>query len=290
MLELVATGLSFPESPRWHGGRLLFADMGTRLVQALATDGKLEVLCEVPGQPAGLGFSRDGRLLVVSMLERRLLRLDDEGLTEVADLAPFATGPCNDMVVDERGRAWIGEFGFGYEDPARTASLIRVDPDGTATRAADRLWFPNGCAVAAGPTLLVAETLGQRVSAFGIDADGRLSDRRTWAAFAPEPATGLFEALDSGHITPDGMCLDAEGLVWVADIAGGAAVRVREGGEVVQRLVLDQGLTAYAVGLGGEDGRTLFVCAGPALRDRGLPDEHDLRGCVLAARVAVPAG
>jgi sugar lactone lactonase YvrE len=138
-----------------------------------------------------------------------------------------------------------------------------------------------------GGTLVVAETLGQRLTAFDVGEDGTLGTPRPWATFAPEPAAGFPEAIASGAVTPDGICLDAEGAIWVADMAGGAAVRVLEGGEVTDVVPAGEGLTAFAVALGGEDGRTLFLCAGPTIGDGDPRTEQ--RGVILATRVDVPA-
>jgi sugar lactone lactonase YvrE len=285
-LEQVAGGLMFPAGPLWRDGRLLFSDFHALRVQAVEPEGSVATVCEVAGQPSGLGFDADGRLLVVSMLDRRLLRLDPEGLTEVADLAALTGGPCNDMVVDGSGRAWVGEFGYDYGAPVRTAGIVRVDPDGAATRVADGVHLPNGLVMTQHGTLVVAETLGQRLTAFDVGDDGALGAPRPWATFAPEPAAGFPEAIASGAITPDGICLDAEGAIWVADMAGGAAVRVLQGGEVTDVVPAGEGLTAFAVALGGEDGRTLFVCAGPRIGEGDPRTEH--RGLILAARVGVP--
>jgi sugar lactone lactonase YvrE len=146
--------------------------------------------------------------------------------------------------------------------------------------------FPNGLVMTQDGTLVVAETLGQRLTAFDVGDDGALGAPRPWATFAPGPAAGFPAAIASGAITPDGICLDAEGAIWVADMAGGAAVRVLEGGEVTDVVPAGEGLTAFAVALGGEDGRTLFVCAGPRIGEGDPRTEH--RGLILAARVGVP--
>jgi sugar lactone lactonase YvrE len=176
-LEHVAGGLMFPEGPLWRDGRLLFSDFHALRVQAVEPDGSVTTVCEVGGQPSGLGFDADGRMLVVSMLDRRLLRLDPEGLTEVADLTALTGGPCNDMVVDRAGRAWVGEFGYDYGAPVRTAGVVRVDPDGAATRVADGVHFPNGLVMTRGGTLVVAETLGQRLTAFDVGETARSARR-----------------------------------------------------------------------------------------------------------------
>jgi len=285
--ERIVAGLAFPEGPLWRDGRLLFSDFHTHRVQSLGLDGSLETICEVPAQPSGLGFGPDGRMLVVSMRDRRLLRLEDDGLHELADLTALTGGPCNDMVVDARGRAWVGEFGFDYGAPPQTASLVRVDPDGHAERVAEGLHFPNGCVMTPDGTLVVAESLGRRLTAFDAGEDGSLSGRRPWAVFAPEPAASFRDAAADGAPAPDGICLDAQGAIWVADIVGRAAMRVAEGGEVLDVIPTGEGLTALAVALGGPDGRTLFICAAAPIGD-GDP-ETDRRGCILACEVEVPA-
>jgi len=279
--------LTFPEGPRWHDGRLYVSDFYDHRVLALAPDAAAEVVCEVPGQPSGLGFAPDGALLVVSMTDRRLLRREPDGtLREVADLSAHAPFHCNDMCVDAAGRAYVGNFG---SDPAREpfapTALLRVDPDGAVAVAAPDLLFPNGAVIAPGGTLLVAETFAFRISAFDVDAEGDLSGRRIWAAFGAEPAHDLDAALATRAIAPDGICLDAEGALWVADALGAGAHRVREGGEVLE--TVDAGAaTVYAVALGGADGRTLHLCCGPRLDG---PDPATVRhGAIATVRVEVP--
>jgi len=216
----------------------------------------------------------DGTLLVVSMVDRRLLRVDDDGKThEVADLSALATGPCNDMVVDGKGRAYVGNFGFDRHkgEPPRPTCIVRVDPDGRVTRAADDLSFPNGTVITPdGRRLIVAETLGHRLTAFDVAADGTLSNRR------------LFAQLDDCF--PDGICLDAEGAVWVADARNPRVLRVFDGGRI-ERTVSTGDRPAFACMLGGDDRQTLFVCtctaSGPAMADK-----RD--GRIEAVKVDVP--
>ena len=248
--RLVIDQLVFPEGPRWveDDGRLWFSDMHAREVVAVSPDGERETIVEVPNRPSGLGFLPDGRLLVVSMTDRRLLRLDPDGLTEVADLTPHAPWHCNDMVVDARGNAYIGNFGFdtapGSGAEPRTTTIVFVSPDGGASVAADGLSFPNGTVIAPdGKTLIVGESRGRRLTAFDVAEDGALSNRRVWADIG-EP--------------PDGICLDAEGCIWVAVPTNpGALLRVAEGGEILERIpVPDRGV--YACMLGGPGRRTLF--------------------------------
>lgn len=250
--ELVADGLVFPEGPRWHDNRLWISDQHDRRVVTVTGNGLVETVVEVAGQPSGLGWLPDGRLLVVSMRDRRVLRLESDGLVEHADLGPLVSADCNDMVVDAVGRAYVGNFGFdlyGGERP-RDTTIVRVNPDGTAAIAADGLAFPNGSVITPdGGTLLVGESMAGRITAFAIGNDGTLDNRRTWATL-----TGA---------TVDGMCLDADGCVWVACPGTGRALRVREGGEVVDE-IRGSHPGVYACMLGGPEHRTLFLCTAPS--------------------------
>jgi sugar lactone lactonase YvrE len=248
-LETLVDGLVFPEGPRWHDGRLFFSDMHDRRVLACDERGRIELVVEVPACPSGLGWLPDGRLLVVSMEDRRLLRLDPGGLVEVADLSGLATHHCNDMVVDRQGRAYVGNFGYdlhGGGSP-RSACIVLVEPDGRARVAADDLMFPNGTVITPdGKTLIVGESMGMRLTAFDVAAGGSLSNRR------------VFAQLDGA--VPDGICLDAEGAVWLACPISGRCLRVREGGEVADVIAGQAGRGAFACMLGGADRRTLFLC------------------------------
>lgn len=268
-LQLLADGGHFFEGPRWRDGRWWVSDFYRHEVLAIAPSGATETVASVPGQPSGLGWTPDGAMLVVSMLDHRLLRQERPGgpLDEVADLTPWCGGHLNDMVVDARGRAWVGDFGFdlmGGGDAALT-SLKRVDPDGTVTVAAEDLYFPNGSVITPdGGTLIVGETVGCRYSAFTIGDDGSLSDRWVWAELAPTPTLGTFaEVLPQVTVAPDGCCLDAEGCIWAADAIGARLIRVAEGGAIVDQIAAPSGLGAFACMLGGDDGRTLLVCCAP---------------------------
>jgi sugar lactone lactonase YvrE len=274
VLEILLDGLTFPEAPRWHDGRLWFSDFYTHRVVAVDLAGRAETMVEVPQRPSGLGWTPDGALLVVSMLDRRLLRAEN-GTTRVhADLAAVATGPCNDMVVDAQGRAYVGNFGYDRHkgEPPRTTCLARVDPDGRVTRAAEDLFFPNGTVITPdGRTLIIGETQAHRLTAFDVAPDGTLRNRRVWAS------------LDAS-VFPDGISLDAEGAIWVADARGAALLRVREGGKI-DGTVSTGARYAFACMLGGADRRTLFVCtstgSGPAMADK-----RD--GAIETVRVDVP--
>jgi len=263
--KVLLEGLAFGEGPRWHDGKLWFSDMHAHRVMTVDLDGKTEVIVEVPGQPSGLGWLPDERLLVVSMTDRRLLRLDSEGLAEVADLSGLAKYHCNDMVVDKHGRAYIGHFGFNMfvKQPFAPASIIMVTPDGNARIAADEMAFPNGTVITPdGRTLIVAETFGARLTAFDIETDGSLTGRRVWAQLGKAFHAGITSEAEiaswtAGNVFPDGICLDAEGAIWVASPFAQEVFRVREGGEVTHRIKVSTG--AIACMLGGPDRRTLFI-------------------------------
>jgi sugar lactone lactonase YvrE len=284
-------GLSFTEGPRWHDGRLLVSDFYTRRVLAIGMDGSAATIADVPDQPSGLGFMPDGRLLIVSMRDRKVLRRELDGtIVEHADLSALAPWHLNDMLVDGDGRAWVGNFGFDLMagDPSTTTVLIRVETDGTASVAADGLAFPNGMALTPdGTTLIVAESLNNRLSAFDL-ADGKLGERRTWASFGEPPTTtDVAEALAEVEVAPDGICMDADGAVWVADAAHPRLIRVVEGGEIVDERP-SGGDILYACMLGGDDGRTLFACAAPTSHEHEASTNH--RAAVLFTTVDVPHG
>lgn len=271
-VRTAVTGLTFTECPRWHEGRWYFVDFYSHRVLSMTAEGsELRTELEVPAQPSGLGWLPDGRLLCISMKDRRILRREDDGtVVDHADLSALATGNLNDMVVDAHGRAYVGNFGFdlmGGEDLAPTA-LILVEPDGTPRVVAEELYFPNGAVITAdGGTLIVNETFGNRVSAFTIAQDGSLGPRRDWAVFGPAPTScPLPEALGRATVGPDGCGLDADGNLWVADALGGGALLVAEGGEVLERI--DAGAPVFACMPGGPDGRDLFLCCAPDF------DEH----------------
>jgi sugar lactone lactonase YvrE len=246
--RVLLEGLAFPEGPRWHEGRLWFSDMHALTVIAIDEQGKREDIVRVENCPSGLGWLPDGRLLVVSMNDRRLLRLETDGrLVEVANLSRLASFHCNDMIVDREGRAYVGNFGFDLNNRSTPipANLVMVTPEGRTQIAAKDLSFPNGMVITPdGKTLIVGETYASKLTAFDIAQDGSLSNRRVWAAL-----TGA---------VPDGICLDTAGGIWVASPISGEVLRVLEGGEVSDRIPVDT--QAFACMLGGEDGRTLFVC------------------------------
>ncbi|MHA6794960.1 SMP-30/gluconolactonase/LRE family protein [Pseudonocardia bannensis] len=289
-LSVVLEKYSFLEGPRWRDGRLWVSDFYTHQVVSARADGSdVRVEAEVPAQPSGLGWLPDGRLLIVSMRDHKLLRRENDGsLVEHADLSAHAGGILNDMVVDDQGRAYVGNFGFDLMNGAamRNAPLVRVDPDGSTTVVAEDLVFPNG-SVIIGNTLVVAESFGHRLSAFDIGADGGLSNRRDWASFGPVPQTDdINEALPQLTIAPDGIALDAEGAIWAADALGNRVVRIREGGEIAQEISTGE-TGCFACVLGGDDGRTLYLCTAPGFAEHERRDTREAK--LLAVRVDVPA-
>jgi sugar lactone lactonase YvrE len=288
-LDVVLEGYSFLEGPRWRDGRLWVSDFYTHRVLSIDARGDVREEAEVPGQPSGLGWLPDGRLLIVSMRDHTILRREPDGhLVTHADLTGLAGGHLNDMLVDAQGRAYVGNFGFDLMGggPVATAALVRVDPDGATTVVAEDLHFPNGM-VRIGGTLVVAETLGNRLSAFDVQDDGSLSGRRDWAGFGDVPdTTDVGEALGALVVAPDGMALDAEGAVWAADALGNRVVRVREGGEIAQEISTGE-VGVYACALGGDDGRTLFLCTAPGFAEHERRDTREAK--LLAVQVDVPA-
>ena len=264
--------LRFPEGPRWHDGRLWFSDMHAKQVIAVDLEGRTEVVVEVAGEPSGLGWTPDGQLLVVSMRDQRLLRLGPDGLEEAADLSALATHYCNDMVVDADGRAYVGNFGFDIhsgDKPAKT-NLVLVHPDGRCEEAAADLSFPNGTVITPdGRTLIVGESFGACLTAFDVAPDGSLGGRREWARLE--------------KAVPDGICLDAEGAIWVASPVSGEVLRVREGGEVAARIRVEH--QAFACMLGGPERRTLFVCTAAS---SDPAQTHERKGRIEMVDVEVP--
>ncbi len=273
-LNILLDNLTFPEGPRWHDGRLWFSDFYSHHVIAVDMEGKAETICTVENQPSGLGWLPDRRLLVVSMLDCKVLRLDPDGLKVHANLADVAHSKCNDMTVDGEDRAYVGDFGFDYrenEEP-RNTNVARVDPDGGVSIAADDFFFPNGIAITPdGKTMVVAESWSRKLTAFDKAPDGTLSNRRAWAE-------------GSEDWVPDGICMDAEGAIWIADPVKKQALRIKDGGEIAERVSTgDRG--AYAVALGGPDRRTLMICTNIY---RNKDHAGNPTGRIETTRVTVP--
>ncbi len=244
-LQVLLDGLAFPESPRWHDDRLWVADWGAGEVIAADMAGASEVVARIPSFPMCIDHLPDGRLLIVAASEGRLVRQEPDGtLVTHADLSGFGDHSWNDIVVDGRGNAYVNNIGFDFPEGTFAPGFIAlVTPDGAVRQVADDVAFPNGMVVTPdNGTLIVAESYGNKLTAFDIAPDGSLSDGRAWAAVADHP---------------DGICLDGEGAIWYGDVGSKRAVRVREGGEVLQTIDLDRG--GFACMLGGPDGRTLFI-------------------------------
>ncbi len=277
--EVVRDGLYFGEAPRWRDGRLWYSDFFARSVHALVPGGDDEVVVELDDEPSGLGWLPDGRLVVVAMRSHRLLTVGADGTTEAyADISPFAVHRSNDLVVSATGHAYVGNFGFDDDAYARhggpiPTSLTRVDRSGTVSEAAGDLLFPNGMVVTdGGTTLIVAETYASRLTAFAVAPDGGLSQRRVWAE------------LSGSAPYPDGICLDADGAVWVASASEPRCVRVAEGGKVVEVALFSQ--PCFACALGGVDRRVLYAMTAPTsdpAQASAVP-----RGRIEQVRVAVP--
>ena len=246
--SVLVDGLGFAEGPRWRHDRLFFSDVGERKVLTLSMSGDVEEIAWIEGHPSGLGWLPDGRLLIVSMEDARVLRRESDGtIVEHADLSELVATTCNDMAVDNRGNVYVGGPGIDLKnrpDVIPPAELVLVRPDGGAQVVDRELVFPNGAVVSPdGNTLIVAETFGHRLTAFDIAPDGTFS--RRWL-FADLPGR-----------TPDGIALDAEGALWVADTYGNACLRVKDGGEITH--VVETNPRIFACALGGPDGRTLFL-------------------------------
>jgi sugar lactone lactonase YvrE len=278
---MAATGLYFGEGPRWHDGRLWFSDFYARAVCSLGADGGVRTELPFDDQPSGLGWLPDGRLLVVSMQRRQVWQVDRDGARLHADLSALAGHHANDMVVDAHGRAYVGNFGFDLDRELHargvegvladhpTATLARVDPDGSVHAAATDLHFPNGMVITPdGRTLIVAETLAMRLTAFDIAPDGSLSNRRVWASV--------------GMRAPDGICLDADGHVWMANAIAPECVLVAPGGDIMATVETDQ--PCFACMLGGADGRTLYLMTAPTSVSAVVSTSR--QGRIMTARVA----
>ena len=277
-LQTLLTDLAFGESPRWHDGRLWVADWGAQEILAVNLEGKREVIVKVtfPSFPMCFDWLPTGQLLLVSSREGWLLRLESGGsLVPHADLSGLARKglPWNEIVIDGRGNVYINNQGFDFPGGQFAPGTIALlTPDGILRQVADGIAFPNGMAVTPdNSTLIVAESYGNKLTAFDIDASGSLSNRRIWA-----------ETVDD-H--PDGICLDAEGALWYADVGNKHCVRIREGGEVLQTVELDRG--CFACMLGGADGKTLFMVATEWKGTENMRD-GSRTGQVLTVRAPAP--
>jgi sugar lactone lactonase YvrE len=244
--EVLLEGIVFGESPRWHDGEIWFSDWGANQVIALSADGSRTVVVTVPSFPMCIDFLPDGRLLVVDSARRRLLRREPDGsLVQHADLSGISDKPWNDIVVDDRGNAYVNTIGFDFPGGEfAPGTVVLVTPEGSVSRVADDLAFPNGMAISPdGATLIVAESYASQLTAYDIDSGKGLRNRRVWAATPGD------------H--PDGICMDTDGAIWYADVGNQHSVRVREGGEVLVTASMDRG--AYACALSRGENPRLFV-------------------------------
>jgi sugar lactone lactonase YvrE len=286
--EPFVRGLKFGEGVRWHDGRFWYSDFFNHRVSSVAADGKPRVELEIDDRPSGLGWLPDGRLLVVAMTSQRLLRREPDGKAVLhADLKPLAKFHANDMLVDSRGHAFVGCFGFDldafieehgpaplFAEPGPPkAPILMVTPDGKVTIASPDHKFPNGMALV-GRTLIVAECFIPGLTAFDLGAGGALANRRPWATLSNAPAS----------IVPDGICADSEGAIWVANALGREAVRIGEGGKILDRVETSQ--NAFSCALGGADGRDLVIATAPGSNAEAAA--KDPKGMLEIARVPVP--
>lgn len=277
-------GFVFPEAPRWHEGRLWFSDIQAHRLMTLSPDGVAEIIADFDDEPSGLGFLPDGAPVVALRRQRILVRLDGDGHGTHADLSEY-TGPAvgsgppphdymlNDMVVSESGHCFVDLYYRRDHDDAGLPlgeALLCVGPDGSHRIAADALLGPNGIAITSdGATLIVAEMAARRLTAFTLSNQGVLSNRRVFA--------------DLGEHRPDGICLDAEGAVWVAAPGSKQVLRVREGGGVADSIAMESAPVACM--LGGDDRRTLFI----ATADFTLERLSESKGAIAQCRVEVEA-
>ncbi len=277
-MDILRAGLGLVESPRWHAGRLWFSDWIAGEIIAIDDRGRSELILRHRSLPLCFDFLPDGRLLIVSNQQIALLTLEDDGRTaSYAELSALSSVGCNDIVVDGRGNAYVNSPNFEFtagppDDPVQPGFVALVTPDGAARVVAQDIAFPNGMAVTAdNRTLVVADSYRHQLLGFTIDSDGDLSDRRVWA--------------DLGDAAPDGICLDAEGAAWYADVPHERCVRVAEGGTVLQVVPLDRG--GFACMLGGETGTTLYIVAARWPGMAGMGGDTAWEGQVLRTDVTV---
>jgi sugar lactone lactonase YvrE len=263
-IETIASGLCFTESPRWHQNSLWFSDFYSETVYRLDQQNQLHTELILPGRPSGLGWDKQGNLLVVNMLERALYRYDGNSAIKVADISALAGGNCNDMIVSKDGHAYIGNFGSEVTSadfqPA-PAILARVAPDGSVHIAAEDLLFANGMAIIDdGKTLIVAESKAYCLTAFDIAADGSLSNRRVWA--------------ECGNYEPDGICADGKGGIWVTTMQP-CVIRLEEGGHVSHNIATEQ--RTMACEIGGENDEYLYLCTTAHMNPQQCMDNKSSR-------------
>ncbi|WP_303541971.1 SMP-30/gluconolactonase/LRE family protein [Sphingomonas natans] len=273
-IKILLDRLVFPECPRWRGGSLWFADCHDGKVIQMSPDGDVVSAFEVPGGPAGMGWLPNGDLIVVSMAELCVYRRGVDGqLVRHADLSGHFRHHANDMVVDQAGYSYVGEVGFRPDEEARSTSVLLIRPDGAVAVAAEDMMTPNGSVIDDDHSyLVVAESRERRLIRFKIGTGGALSDRRIFAQLGPDEV-------------PDGICLDAEGCIWVASPRAHAVIRVHPSGHVLERIETGR-LKPYACMLGGADRRDLFVCLA---RDHDpSATRRERRGAIGTVRVETP--
>jgi len=282
---VVRGGLGFGEAPRWHEGRLWYSDFYRRAIYSMAVDGSDEVLeHKVVTQPSGLGWLPNGDLLSVSMIDQKVLRFAGKDVSTFADISAYCTFWANDMAVSASGFSYVGNFGFDLDTrlkelgveaflatPPPSTNLVVLDPDGNLVQVIPDMHFPNGSVVTAdGSTLIVGETMAYRLSAFDINDDGSLSNRRVWAQF--------------DFVATDGSCLDADGQIWLANALTSQCLRVKEGGEITGEVATTQ--NAYACMLGGESRTTLFIMTAPSSDRFKIANANE--GKIESVQVATP--
>jgi sugar lactone lactonase YvrE len=270
---LLADGFVFLEAPRWHNNQLWVSDVFDKKLHVVQLDGSRDFVCDVPGRACGIGFLPDDTPIVVSCAEKKLLKVSGNTASVYADLSEIATGDLNDLVTDEEGRIYVGNFGYDLFGGAQAelTDIHVVEPNGSIRVAASGLEFPNGSIIKdSGCTFVVAETWSCRLTAFDRGPDGALTNPRLYA--------------DLGERQPDGICVDAEGGIWVGCYNTGEFVRVLDGGEITDIVKFDG--NAVACALGGEQGNTLFCCV-----YLGTDDElkaRQLRSAIYTVEVDVP--
>ena len=273
-LKKLTGGLYFGEGPRWHENKLWFSDFYSHKVMTLDENNSLETVCEVPSQPSGLGWLPNGDLLIVSMLDRKILRFSEGSISVHADLSEYVAHKCNDMVVGRDGTAYVGNFGMGDAgESLNSTHLMIVKSDGTVLKGPDNLLFPNGTVITEdGKNLIIAETLGAKLTSFDIEDNGELTNRKLWARTSPLFSLLIIKFLSSLgfdlskvdfskysknlHV-PDGICLDEKIGIWIASPTTKAVVRIEKGGNITDTINTPKG--AFACMLGGKERKTLYV-------------------------------
>ena len=273
-LKKLTGGLYFGEGPRWHENKLWFSDFYSHKVMTLDENNSLEAVCEVPSQPSGLGWLPNGDLLIVSMLDRKILKFSEGSISVHADLSEYVAHKCNDMVVGRDGTAYVGNFGMGDAgESLNSTHLMIVKSDGTVLKGPDNLLFPNGTVITEdGKNLIIAETLGAKLTSFDIEDNGELTNRKLWARTSPLFSLLIIKFLSSLgfdlskvdfskysknlHV-PDGICLDEKNGIWIASPTTKAVVRIEKGGNITDKINTPKG--AFACMLGGKERKTLYV-------------------------------